>query len=100
MCNFLSIYFALFSLFSNSANGYYMYFGDYLYSSWDYYDDGSRPVGFSVRLVHDVERPVSNLIRTLFFRICNAEAVSISICDAGMNDMRLPWYDSPTAQPL
>ena len=24
-----------------------------------------------------------------FFRICNAEAVNISICNAGMNDVRL-----------
>ena len=34
---------------------YYMRFDDYLYSSSYYYGDGSRPVGFSVRLVHDVE---------------------------------------------
>jgi len=35
-----------------------------------------------------------------FFRICNSEAVNISICNAELNDLRLPWYDSPTAQPL
>jgi len=34
---------------------YFMSFDDYLYSSYYYYGDGSRPVGFSVRLVHDVE---------------------------------------------
>ena len=38
--------------------------------------------------------------KTQFFRICNAEAVSISICNAGMNDMRQPWNDSPTAYSL
>ena len=27
-----------------------------------------------------------------FFRICNAEGVNISICNAENNDMRLPWY--------
>ena len=32
-----------------------------------------------------------------FFRLCNAEVVNISICNAGNNDMRLPWYDNPTA---